>query len=602
MKAHRQRLFGVAVALGLAGLLWWWDPTAVPHPPPPATPPPLPTQILPPPHAWPNDEDAGPPRLPQWPRPQPTAADPCPTHQALACHEGDVFWIDGCGRRQERAEDCGGRGCDDALCHEAPAREQCGRITAAGECSGQVAEACVDGHLVRVDCASLRERCVMTGEGATCLPLDDKLGCRGTEPPRCEGNQLRLCVDGRFRTIDCAARRGYCSNQGAFAHCEADTLPILQSYELQPGELCDTKDNDSDGRIDEGGACDEVPLVAFIPQGAQLADLELRMEQELQIVNRIFAPTRFRWAFTRDAPGSYRIFDPKYIERAADDLAKNQGKQFLLRNPLAVASNDTSGGLDFYIPVLFTERLDMRPPKAGLSTLPNARCGGVRVSDAPSPVSGIVILTEARQPETLAHELGHYLGLCHTHEQVSRFAVQSSDAAESCERTGDAICDTPDDPGSPSCYQAEPCELRCHAGERPDPFNIMSYYFGCRRELSAQQRTEIAENLRLRREWFRCLDPRDCPCDPNQRSSCPADMSCHPSSSDVNAVWQCELDGPNLPGTQCRTAEQCADRAFCVGNPQTGRAPRCVRPCQDEAECGCTDVGLPVRVCSQDME
>jgi hypothetical protein len=510
----------------------------------------------------------------------------------LACHQGDVYWFDSCGQATERFESCEQRGCEDARCKAQAATSECGRTSAYGQCSGKVAEACIQGKLVRVDCALRRERCVMTSEGAACLPLDEKNGCRGDEPARCEGDKLKLCVDGVYQAIDCAARHAHCSEHGTVTQCEAD--PVLALPQLGPAaeERCDNLDNDADGKIDEGDACAEVPLVAFVPEGAALADHELRMQQDLAILNQVLAPNRFRWARVRKAPASHRKFDPKNLEVAAASLSQSESS-FL---PAPAASEEAP--LPFYVPVLYTEELKLQPPKSGLSTLPNARCGGVRISDIPSPVSGLIVLAESRQPETLAHEMGHYLGLCHTHEQIARFAV-STDALPECERTGDSMCDTPFDPGPTSCFQAEPCELSCRDASRPDPFNIMSYYLGCRRGFTPEQLKEAARNLQLRRKWFRCQDPHACPCDPSHKTACPPEMSCRPSGP-VAAQWLCGLDGASLPGTLCEDSAQCANRAFCVSSSQSTGA-RCVRPCEGEPDCTCLDVGLPVRVCQQDL-
>lgn len=584
--ARRARQFGFAVALLVAALLWWWNPAAPPYPPGPT----LQTRSSPP--ADPSDDYTPAPSVGRAGRPAPPPSAACVARAERTCHDGDVYWLDSCGALGELDEGCEGRGCAAARCN--PAREKhnnCGRTSAYGECAGDLAEACINEQLVRVDCASRGERCVMTGEGAVCMPRDDKHGCKPYEPARCEGDKLSVCVDGRWQTIDCAARHASCSEQGATGHCEAASLSLLPPLGL-PAEQCNDQDDDNDGRVDEGGACDEVPLVAFVPQGARLFNLEARMQDELQILNRVFAPTRFRWARTREAPARYRIFEPRNMESAALTLAQSESKYTAGQKAAAIGDE----GLDFYVAVLFSEKLKIDPPKSGMSTLPNARCGGVRVSDAPSPVSGLIVLTEARQPETLAHEMGHYLGLCHTHEQVGRLAIQA-DGLELCERTGDSICDTADDPGPPSCFQAEPCELMCRDGSRPDPFNIMSYYLGCRRVLTQEQLTEAARNLTLRKGWFRCQDRRACPCDPKLKAACPAEMSCHPGGSG-DAPWWCELDGVGMPGTACADASQCSARGLCLGGPDSAR---CVRPCDEEPGCTCMDVGLPLRVCAQDL-
>lgn len=78
---------------------------------------------------------------------------------------------------------------------------------------------------------------------------------------------------------------------------------------------------------------------------------------------------------------------------------------------------------------------------------------------------------------TLAHELGHFFGLLHTHETFrGRELVNGSN----CETAGDLLCDTPADPnlgatGLNGCtYEANFVDAN---GDRynPDPANIMSY-------------------------------------------------------------------------------------------------------------------------------
>src|SRR5262249_44112908 len=146
---------------------------------------------------------------------------------------------------------------------------------------------------------------------------------------------------------------------------------------------------------------------------------------ELDILNRVYAPTTFVWAKTTSTSDTYVHFDPRQIRTAARALARSEYPSF-------------------YVAVLYVEDLLMDPPKGGMSTMPNDRCGGVRLTDRAVPADGLIILPEARQPETLAHEMGHYLGLCHTHQQLAPLALADVQDLE-CKRTGDGICQTPFD-------------------------------------------------------------------------------------------------------------------------------------------------------------
>jgi hypothetical protein len=550
-----------------------------------------------------NEDDAGVHAIADHVKRPPPAGPACLPRAHKACHEGDVWWFDSCGDAEARAESCDARGCTGFSCatDEQPTNP-CGTISAYGSCDGDLAKACVANQLVSVDCARRGERCVMTREGAGCLPRDAEHGCASSDRPACVGDRLRQCVDGRWAEIDCASRKASCATVDDEPRCLA-TGTTTTPPPAATVETCDGHDNDLDGRVDEAGACETVPLVAFVPATAKLANLEARMRDELTILNRVFAPLLFEWAKTVEVTASYRVFDPKEIERAALQLSQVESKAFAARLHATTtpppAANGGSEGLGFYIPVLFAEKLRLEPPKAGISTLPNARCGGIRVSDEPSPPHGLVVLSEVRSRETLTHELGHYLGLCHTHEELSRYAV-ASQAPLSCQRSGDGICDTAPDPGPSQCLPGAACELVCtQSAAKPDASNIMSYYLACRRALTAEQIAEAERNLSLRRGWFRCLDPRDCPCEAGAPNACPPEMSCHPGASE-EPTWSCELDGPALPGTPCRNASQCADGSVCIA--QDGAAARCTRPCRSNDGCTCTDVGLPFRVCAEDLK
>lgn len=101
----------------------------------------------------------------------------------------------------------------------------------------------------------------------------------------------------------------------------------------------------------------------------------------------------------------------------------------------------------------------------------------------------------------LAHELGHYFDLLHTHYGFT----DAHDLTElvdgsNCTAAGDLICDTPADPGSSRTSAENPCEYNAFTCEitycptdangdtySPDITNIMSYYGSCRDSFTPTQ-------------------------------------------------------------------------------------------------------------------
>lgn len=579
----------LCIGAALIALLWWDPRRSSPDTDPESEPQPnSPTEA---------QGDRGPAGTPA-PAPEHTAD--CASRAWAACHEGDVWWFDACGEPEERAEVCEGRGCAADRCNAAAQHDpRCVQVSAYGVCEGDRAVACIGGQMLRVDCAARGLRCVTTREGAQCLPRDPRNGCDDGARPYCRGERLRECVDGSWEEIDCAARRASCVTDGDGARCGPSAPALALPAAEGRREVCNGRDDDADDKIDEADACRAVPLVAFVPRGAQLTELAQRMAADLEIANRAFAPIQFAWAKQVEVPGELRAVDPDRLDTLARLLSQSESSYVRARTqPNAAQDDPAQAGLPFYVAVLFAERIRAEPPKAAISTLPNATCGGVRISDTPSPAYGVVVLSDQRTPQSLSHELGHYLGLCHTHETLDRIAAVPA-SVPSCKRSGDGICDTAQDPGPEACNEVAPCDFYCAASSaRPNAANLMSYYMHCRQGFTPEQLAEVSHGLELRRGWFRCLDPQDCPCDPAARA-CPMDMSCHPRSAAANA-WNCELDGPGWPGTACQASSQCGFGAICMSGANA--AGRCIRPCAASADCKCEDVGLPFPVCAQDLD
>lgn len=137
---------------------------------------------------------------------------------------------------------------------------------------------------------------------------------------------------------------------------------------------------------------------------------------------------------------------------------------------------------------------------------------GVTCDGAPGIAVRIDCFGTPSNPSTLAHEMGHFLGLAHTHcgarRPGGRPCAHGSD---------DGIADTPDDPGLRS---GEAPDLVYHVGEAPgcgylgpgpwapDTRNVMSYSRPeCRSRFSDGQRERMRASLRERHADLR----RGCP-------------------------------------------------------------------------------------------
>jgi PKD repeat protein len=111
---------------------------------------------------------------------------------------------------------------------------------------------------------------------------------------------------------------------------------------------------------------------------------------------------------------------------------------------------------------------------------------------------------------TLSHEMGHYMGLYHTHEtSFGDEAVNGSD----CNGEGDLICDTPADPRlstSSNLNQSGCIYYGTDTDENGQPYspmvnNLMSYSGkGCRTEFTTMQQAKILNTLTVSRSYLNC--------------------------------------------------------------------------------------------------
>ncbi len=548
-------------------------------------------------------------RATQSSRSAPSRAGSCTAHATKQCLEGDVWWLDSCGIRESKAQECHARLCRDGACE----RLDTGPCIdpPEGRCDGRRAvRTCIAGRSRVIDCAAQGLECALGDEGAECvLPIPPEERCAGA--PRCEAGVLVACEAGRKVRTDCEAQRAQC------LQLPGDTVPSC--VRVEPNEVdergcgpcgcpadpsareqhCDGFDDDGDGLVDEELACGPVPVIAFVvSDGAGGGSHSLEdVEAEIARANTLFARTNV------PAPPSLVLADVVMLEDASLLEIDPEETSRLALDPRVHPTRD-----EFYVPLVFTDVLAAGggAPKAGLSTLANGTCGGMQESSGP-PV-GIVIVQKGRTLTTVTHEVGHFLGLCHTHgmelgqariavRDEQRDALVACDA--SCRREGDGICDTPLDPGPEQCAYDADCETLCRGGEEPAADNLMSYYSDCRSRFTDEQIRLVQHTIALRRGWHRCLDG-SCTCELGDKS-CPVGMACSlVSLSAGESMARCALEGPLRPGAVCESADRCGHGSVCLREPSRG-LQRCVRPCTASfAGCTCSE-GEGLRVCMEDL-
>lgn len=534
----------------------------------------------------------------------------CTPAVAERCLMGDVWQVDSCGNGEEKVEECAELGCRDDAC-ELPPSDPCVEPPE-GRCVADEVRLCLAGRTHVIDCRARGMRCANGEEGAECKPeIPPEERCSG--PAFCDGDTLVRCDDGRTQKLDCQALRGRCMKlPGASAPSCLELMPMLAAQvgtcgpcgcaAPQGTELsCDGRDEDGDSRLDESLDCGPVPVIAFIVAGAggQTNHAREDVEAELAQANRLFAGAGEGAGLTFALEDVVTLDESRLLELDGDEF------QRLIGDPRVHPARES-----FYVPVVFTDSIVAGgdTPKPGISTLPNSTCGGVQ--EGKGPEVGLLAVAKARYATTLAHELGHFLGLCHTHEQQERAPFAAYIEAQTgvlrscepgCRGQGDGICDTPFDPGPELCSYDASCRTDCRVDAVPDPSNLMGYYAACRGLFSDEQLALMQHTLALRRGWHRCLGAQ-CSCRLGD-ASCPLGMSCRSIvGPTVEPAARCALDGPRAPGADCEDSTDCGRGGVCLIEQAT-KKQRCVRPCLASSEdCQCVGAGDGLSVCLQDLK
>lgn len=101
---------------------------------------------------------------------------------------------------------------------------------------------------------------------------------------------------------------------------------------------------------------------------------------------------------------------------------------------------------------------------------------------------------------TLAHEVGHYFALYHTHGKTNTGTTDELVDGSNCETTGDDVCDTPADPNLSGVVNGGDCSYfgdnKDSNGDEFSPFpkNFMSYSIsGCREQFTQGQYDRVVD-------------------------------------------------------------------------------------------------------------
>lgn len=199
--------------------------------------------------------------------------------------------------------------------------------------------------------------------------------------------------------------------------------------------------------------------------GASNIEIE-QLYRELDAINSIFTASGFQFFFC----GSPRFISGGKSIYTYNEAADLLNSRYRVPNTINI----------FYLDQIGSQELSSFA--CGISTFPFASSEETR----------FIIMQKgcSTNGSTLAHEIGHFFGLLHTHETAR--GVELVDRSN-CDSAGDLICDTPADPnlaatGLTGCtYDAAFTDAR---GDLyvPDPSNIMSYApASCRRKFSSDQ-------------------------------------------------------------------------------------------------------------------
>ncbi|WP_165453891.1 T9SS type A sorting domain-containing protein [Hyunsoonleella flava] len=203
------------------------------------------------------------------------------------------------------------------------------------------------------------------------------------------------------------------------------------------------------------------------------------------------------------------------------------------------ADNYTHGVINIY----FTQYVEVKP---GVSL-----CGYSNTFGG----SDVVVMNNGcgLNGTSLAHEIGHFFSLMHTHGPDNHALTTELVDGSNCDTDGDMICDTPADPGLGTDCVNNDCEytgnLKDANGDvyTPDTKNIMSYSrSSCKSYFSEQQLARIYAFYKSARQYLSCPSA-NVNFTADNYQECGDELTVQFTDLSIGATsWQWDVDGDNV--------------------------------------------------------
>ncbi|MFB9057748.1 choice-of-anchor J domain-containing protein [Mariniflexile ostreae] len=226
--------------------------------------------------------------------------------------------------------------------------------------------------------------------------------------------------------------------------------------------------------------------------------------------------------------------DINYINQ--DDLYFNFEKS---KESDLIKNHFTSGVINLY----FTKYVEISNG--------NSLCGYSNTFGSPD----IIVMKNACVTNgiTLAHEMGHFFSLLHTHGPSSTKLTTELADGSNCDTDGDQICDTPADPLLDFCNVDRDCTYTGTITDAngdaftPDTSNIMSYStHSCKSHFSPQQLARIYAFYKSARNYLKCPSYH-VDIHANSTQECGGSLTVQFTDTSFGAVaWSWDVDGDGL--------------------------------------------------------